>query len=64
MKKSAPRQPRAPHRALESFYVRTALHEYLTNLADAFVADAPIDVFNAEGRHSRPLPALEAETDR
>ena len=48
----------------KSFYVKTALHEYLTDLEDAFAADAAIDVFEAEGRRSRPLSALEAETDR
>lgn len=48
----------------KSFYVRTALREYLTDREDAFVADAAIDVFEAEGRRSRPLSALEAETDR
>jgi len=45
-------------------YVKTALHEYLTDLEDAFAADAAIDVFEVEGRRSRPLSALEAETDR
>jgi RHH-type rel operon transcriptional repressor/antitoxin RelB len=39
----------------KSFYVKTALHEYLTDLEDAFAADSAIDTFEAEGRHSRPL---------
>ncbi len=47
----------------KSFYVRTALQEYLTDLEDAFAADAALDVFAAEGLPSRPLSALEAETD-
>lgn len=47
----------------KSFYVRTALHEYLTDLEDAFAADAAIDAFEAKGRRSRPLSALEAEAD-
>ncbi len=46
------------------FYVKTALHEYLTDLEDAFAADAAIDAFGAGGRRSRPLAALEAELDR
>jgi RHH-type rel operon transcriptional repressor/antitoxin RelB len=48
----------------KSFYVKTALHEYLTDLEDAFAADAAIDAFGAGGRRSRPLAALEAEIDR
>lgn len=48
----------------KSFYVKAALREYLTDLEDAFVADAAIDAFEAEGRRSRPLSALEAETER
>lgn len=48
----------------KSFYVRAALHEYLTDLEDAFAADAAIDLFEAEGRRSRPLSALEDETDQ
>ncbi|MGI8590051.1 MAG: type II toxin-antitoxin system RelB family antitoxin [Nakamurella sp.] len=48
----------------KSFYVRTALHEYLADLEDAFAADAAIDVFAAVGRRSRPLAALEGETDK
>lgn len=47
----------------KSFYVKTALHEYLTDLEDAFVADVAIDALEAGGRRSRPLSALEAETD-
>lgn len=48
----------------KSFYVRTALHEYLTDLEDAFAADEAIDIFEAGGRRSRPLAALEDEIDR
>jgi len=48
----------------KSFYVKTALREYLTDLEDAFAADAAIDAFEAGGRRSRPLAALEAEIDR
>ena len=47
-----------------SFYVKAARREYLTDLEDAFAADIAIDVFQAGGRRSRPLSALEAETDR
>lgn len=46
----------------KSFYVRTALQEYLADLEDVFAADEAIDVFEAEGRRSRPLSALKAET--
>ncbi len=48
----------------KSFYVKAALHEYLTDLEDAFAADAAIDAFGAGGRRSRPLAALEAEIER
>jgi RHH-type rel operon transcriptional repressor/antitoxin RelB len=48
----------------KSFYVKAALQEYLTDLEDAFEADAAIDAFEAEGRRSRPLSALGAETER
>lgn len=48
----------------KSFYVKTALHEYLTDLEDAFAADAAIEAFEAEGRRGRPLAGLEAEIDR
>lgn len=48
----------------KSFYVKAALQEYLTDLEDAFTADAAIDAFDAEGRRSRPLSELEAETER
>ena len=47
----------------KSFYVKTALHEYLTDLEDAFAADDAIDAFEARDPHSRPLVALEAEID-
>lgn len=46
----------------KSFYVKTALHEHLTDLEDAFAADQAIETFEVEGRPSRPLSALEAET--
>ncbi len=45
----------------KSFYVRTALQEYLTDLEDAFAADVAIDAFEADGRRSRPLAALADE---
>lgn len=48
----------------KSFYVKTALQEYLTDLEGAFAADAAIDAFEAGGRRSRPLAELEAETGR
>lgn len=48
----------------KSFYVRTALHEYLADMEDAFAADEAIEVFDAGGRRSRPLSALKAETGR
>ncbi len=48
----------------KSFYVKAALQKYLTDLEDAFAADSAIDAFETEGRRSRPLSALEAETDR
>ena len=47
----------------KSFYVRTALQEYLTDLEDAFAADAAIGAFEAGGLRSRPLAALETETE-
>ena len=59
----APGRARAAHRRSKSFYVRAALHEYLTDLEDAFAADAAIDAFDAGGRRSRPLSAVKAETD-
>lgn len=34
------------------------------DLDDAFASDTAINAFEADGRHSRPLSALEAETDR
>ena len=48
----------------KSFYVRTALHEHLADLEDAFAADESLDAFEAAGRHARSLAALKAETDR
>jgi len=48
----------------KSFYVKAALQEYLTDLEDAFAADAALDAFETEGRRSRPLSELEAETER
>jgi len=47
----------------KSFYVRAALHEYLSDLEDAFAADAAIYAFDAGGRRSRPLSAVKAATD-
>lgn len=46
----------------KSFFVRTALHEYLADLEDAFAAAEALDIFEAEGRRSRPLSAVKAET--
>jgi len=51
-------------RRSKSFYVKTALHDYLADLEDGFAADAAIDAFEADARRSRPLGALEAEIDR
>ncbi|WP_028279902.1 DUF6290 family protein [Arthrobacter sp. H5] len=48
----------------KSFYVRTALHEYLADLEDAYAVDSAIDAFEAGGKRSRPLAELRAETDR
>lgn len=48
----------------KSFYVRTALHEHLADLEDAFAADEALDAFEASGHRSRPLAALKAETNR
>lgn len=45
------------------FYVRAALREYLTDLEDAFEADAAIDAFEAAGRRNRPLSAVQAQID-
>ena len=47
----------------KSIYAKAALHEYLTDLEDAYAADAAIDAFGAGGRRSRPLAELEAEID-
>ncbi len=47
----------------KSFYVRTALHEYLADMEDAFAADAAIDAFEAGGRRSRPLSELATRSD-
>jgi len=47
----------------KSFYVRAALHEYLSDIEDGFAADAAIDAFDAGGRRSRPLSAVKAEID-
>lgn len=48
----------------KSFYVKTALREYLTDLEDAFAADTAIDALATEGRRSQLLSALVAETER
>jgi len=45
----------------KSFYVRSALREYLTDLEDAFAADALLDAHEESGSASRPLSALKAE---
>jgi RHH-type rel operon transcriptional repressor/antitoxin RelB len=45
----------------KSFYVRTALHEYLDDLEDAYAADEAYREFEASGRRSRPLADLAAE---
>ena len=45
-----------------SFYVRTALHEHLADMEDAFAADESLDAFEAAGRRTRPLAALKSET--
>ncbi|WP_104133721.1 MULTISPECIES: DUF6290 family protein [unclassified Cryobacterium] len=47
----------------KSFYVRTALHEHLAEMEDAFAADESLDAFEAAGRRTRPLAALKAETN-
>lgn len=47
----------------KSFYVRTALHEHLAEMEDAFTADESLDAFEASGRSTRPLAALKAETN-
>jgi RHH-type rel operon transcriptional repressor/antitoxin RelB len=47
----------------KSFYVRTALHEHLAEMEDAFTADESLDAFEASGRRTRPLAALRAETN-
>lgn len=45
----------------KSFYVRTALREYLADLEDAFAADAAMEAFEAGGRSGRPLSELRGE---
>lgn len=45
----------------KSFYVRTALHEHLADLEDAFAADESLDAFEAAGRRTRPLAELKSE---
>ena len=47
----------------KSFYVRTAFHEHLAEMEDAFTADESLDAFEAAGRRTRPLAALKAETN-
>lgn len=39
----------------KSFYVRTALREYLEDLEDAFAADEAMREFEASGRKAIPL---------
>jgi RHH-type rel operon transcriptional repressor/antitoxin RelB len=45
----------------KSFYVRTAVREYLEDLEDTYAADAAIRAFEASGRKSRPWSELRAE---
>lgn len=45
----------------KSFYVRTAVREYLADLEDAFAADALIEAHEESGSVSRPLSALKTE---
>ena len=45
----------------KSFYVRTALHELLDDLEDAYAADDAVARWEATGRRSRPLDRLAAE---
>jgi RHH-type transcriptional regulator, rel operon repressor / antitoxin RelB len=47
----------------KSFYVRTALHEHLADMEDAFAADESLDAFEAAGRRTRPLSALKSDLD-
>jgi RHH-type rel operon transcriptional repressor/antitoxin RelB len=42
----------------KSFYVRTALREYLTDLEDAYAADAALRRFEADGGRTRPASEL------
>ena len=44
-----------------SFYVRTALREYLEDLEDAYAADDAMRDLKASGGHARPLTDLVAE---
>lgn len=44
------------------FYVSAALRAYVEDLEDAFAADNAIDAFGVEGKRSRPLSALKAES--
>ncbi len=46
----------------KSFYIRTALHEHLAEMEDAFTADESLDAFESAGRRTRPLATLKAET--
>lgn len=45
----------------KSFYVRSAVREYLDDLEDAYTADQAVKDFTANGSHSRPLPDLAAD---
>ncbi len=42
----------------KSFYVRTAVREYLEDLEDAFAADEALRAFEAGGRKARPAAEL------
>lgn len=47
----------------ESFYIRAALREHLTDVEDAFAADEELNAFEAAGSRSRRLAALKAESE-
>ncbi|AXE37800.1 type II toxin-antitoxin system RelB family antitoxin [Acidipropionibacterium virtanenii] len=47
----------------KSFYVRTAVREYLDGLEDAYTADWAIKDFTAGGARSRPLSELASTLD-
>lgn len=45
----------------KSFYVRSALREYLEDLEDAYVADEAVKDFETDGRRSRPVGEIMRE---